>query len=568
MAPNVPESSPWIRRYNPAPDARARLLCLPHAGGSASFYLPLSRALGPDIDVLTVQYPGRQDRRHEPCVDSIAGLADALVGEVLPWADRPLAIFGHSMGAMVGFELALRLERRGTQPLVFFASGRRAPSRKREDGDPVHRRVIAELRALSGTDARVLDDEELLRMALPAIRSDYRVAVSLVATDYLTLDGARLVAGAGAGAVFSVGSAVVSSNFRGERRTRALALLGSVAGLSLAFGPTLCGLLTEMAGWRLVYGFQLVCLVLACAGMPLIRRAADHERRQAVRIDVAGAVLFCGATTLVLGGLALGSETGWASLPFLLCTVVGLACYGLFAWRESTAPSPLLSLRTLRSRRFSGITLVVAVASFTFTNAVAYLPVFLQGAFSFSPGASGAFLMFLTVPVLVAPLIAGRLAARGTPVDSIMTWSIALLVVGLVLTGVSAGPGLVWMALPMVIVGIGFGLQAGLADGEALAQVPEKEAGMGAGWINTVRLGSEAIAVSLFGSLFASFVGSAAQASRQGFAAITVGSTLFAAVIGVWSVVLMRRGRHGEARPGEPGRTVEDAQDTAGTAPR
>ncbi|GGW09991.1 hypothetical protein GCM10010264_40790 [Streptomyces globisporus] len=61
---------------------------------------------------------------------------------------------------------------------------------------------------------------------------------------------------------------------------------------------------------------------------------------------------------------------------------------------------------------------------------------------------------------------------------------------------------------------------------------------------------------------------SAAQASRQGFAAITVGSTLFAAVIGVWSVVLMRRGRHGEARPGEPGRTVEDAQDTAGTAPR
>ncbi|WP_124266084.1 MFS transporter [Streptomyces sp. ADI98-10] len=388
-------------------------------------------------------------------------------------------------------------------------------------------------------------------------------AISLVATDYLTLDAARLVAGAGAGAVFSVGSAVVSSNFRGERRTRAFALLGSVAGLSLAFGPTLCGLLTEAAGWRLVYGFQLVCLVLACAGMPLIRRAADHERRQEARIDVAGAVLFCAATTLVLGGLALGSATGWASPPFLLCTVVGTVCYGLFAWHESTTPSPLLSLRTLRSRRFSGITLVVAVASFTFTNAVAYLPVFLQGAFGFSPGASGAFLMFLTVPVLVAPLIAGRLAARGTPADRIMTWSIALLVVGLVLTGVAAEPGLVWMALPMVIVGVGFGLQAGLVDGEALAQVPEKEAGMGAGWINTVRLGSEAIAVSLFGSLFASFVGSAAHASRQGFAVITVGSTLFAAVIGVWSVVLMRRGRQAEPPPGDRGRTVGDPADTA-----
>ncbi|MGW5866083.1 thioesterase II family protein [Streptomyces sp. NPDC055239] len=193
VASNTTGSSPWIRRYNPAENARARLLCLPHAGGSASFYLPLSRELGPDVDVLTVQYPGRQDRRHEPCIDSVTGLADALVDEVLPWADRPFAIFGHSMGAMVAFELALRLERRGTRPLVVFASGRRAPSRRREDTAPVHLRddkgMIAELRALSGTDARVFEDEELLRMALPAIRSDYRAAET-----YRYVPGPRLAA--------------------------------------------------------------------------------------------------------------------------------------------------------------------------------------------------------------------------------------------------------------------------------------------------------------------------------------------------------------------------------------
>lgn len=118
MTANSTETSPWIRRYSPVTDARARLLCLPHAGGSAPFYLPFARALAPDVDVLTVQYPGRQDRRHEPCIDSITDLADSLTGEVLPWADRPLAIFGHSMGAMIAFELALRLERQGTQPLV------------------------------------------------------------------------------------------------------------------------------------------------------------------------------------------------------------------------------------------------------------------------------------------------------------------------------------------------------------------------------------------------------------------------------------------------------------------
>lgn len=193
MTVNSTETSPWIRRYSPVANARARLLCLPHAGGSASFYLPFTRELGPELDALTVQYPGRQDRRHEPCVDSITGLADALVDEVLPWADRPLAIFGHSMGAMIAFELALRLEQKGTQSLVLFASGRRAPSRLRDNPAPVHLRdeqgMIAELRALSGTDVRVFEDEELLRMALPAIRGDYKAAET-----YRYVPGPRLAA--------------------------------------------------------------------------------------------------------------------------------------------------------------------------------------------------------------------------------------------------------------------------------------------------------------------------------------------------------------------------------------
>lgn len=178
MTANLTRTSPWIRRFHPADDARARLLCLPHAGGSAPFYFPVSKALSPDVDVLAVQYPGRQDRRHEPCIDSIHALADALAEEVRPWTDRPLALFGHSMGATVAFELALRLEARGTVPLVVFASGRRAPSRH-QDGS-VHLRddegVITELRALNGTDTAVFGDEELLRMVLPAIRSDYRAA--------------------------------------------------------------------------------------------------------------------------------------------------------------------------------------------------------------------------------------------------------------------------------------------------------------------------------------------------------------------------------------------------------
>lgn len=169
-------NDPWIRRFQPSDEAPVRLVCFPHAGGSATFYFPVARALTPDVDVLAVQYPGRQDRRNEECVDDIHVLADRIVEALRPWADRPLALFGHSMGATVGYEVALRMEREGNAVLGLFASGRRAPSRYRDES--VHRRdeagLVAALKELSGTDEAVLGDEEMLRMVLPAIRGDYK----------------------------------------------------------------------------------------------------------------------------------------------------------------------------------------------------------------------------------------------------------------------------------------------------------------------------------------------------------------------------------------------------------
>nr|AXL05590.1 thioesterase [uncultured bacterium] len=152
-------------------------MCLPHAGGSASFFFPVGKALAPTVEVLAVQYPGRQDRRDEPVLDSIPELADQIVHALRHTGDRPLALFGHSMGAILAYEVALRMPDAGLPaPTHVFVSGRRAPCCDRRDPIPQlsDARIVSELKTLSGTDAAMLDDPEVLAMILPAMRGDYR----------------------------------------------------------------------------------------------------------------------------------------------------------------------------------------------------------------------------------------------------------------------------------------------------------------------------------------------------------------------------------------------------------
>jgi Predicted thioesterase involved in non-ribosomal peptide biosynthesis len=174
----------WIRRYHPARECRVRLVCFPHAGGSASYYFPVSDALRPTVEVLSVQYPGRQDRRMERCIGNIPELVTQIFDALETWLDGPpVALFGHSMGALVAYEVGRLIEAKaGIQPVRLFASGRRAPSCIRTEG--VHllddNGIVRELQRLSGTDSALMADQEMLRSLLPAIRGDYRAIETYV----------------------------------------------------------------------------------------------------------------------------------------------------------------------------------------------------------------------------------------------------------------------------------------------------------------------------------------------------------------------------------------------------
>lgn len=169
-------SGPWLRRFHPKRDVVGRLVCLPHAGGAASYFHPLSRLMSElPIDVIVVQYPGRQDRAGEPLIDDVGVLADRVADALVGWTDQPFVFLGHSMGATVAFETSRRLAETGVAPTCLFASARRAPSIHRPEpvaqlGD---RELLAEVMSLDGAGSQVLADPEIIAMVLPAIRNDY-----------------------------------------------------------------------------------------------------------------------------------------------------------------------------------------------------------------------------------------------------------------------------------------------------------------------------------------------------------------------------------------------------------
>lgn len=176
----------WIRQYHERPAGGPTLVCFPHAGGSAAAYFQLSASLSSHVEVLIVQYPGRQDRMAEACIDDVRELAQRVTEALARRRSRPLTLFGHSMGSIVAYECALRLQEQmpgdrkaETSPLLgLIASGRAAPSVQWDRG--VHRRddagIVAELTKLAGTDPALFADQDLLAHIIPPIRSDFKAA--------------------------------------------------------------------------------------------------------------------------------------------------------------------------------------------------------------------------------------------------------------------------------------------------------------------------------------------------------------------------------------------------------
>lgn len=158
-------------------DSVPRLFIFPHAGGSASFYVPFSKAFSTDMKRIAVQYPGTAGGHEYSTVPSIQELADTIY-DILrraPGPFSPTAFFGHSMGALVAFEVTRRFESAGRQITALFVSASSAPDRMRREyfRDLSDDELVRFLMELSGTDPKVLNNKDFVQMILPSLRGYY-----------------------------------------------------------------------------------------------------------------------------------------------------------------------------------------------------------------------------------------------------------------------------------------------------------------------------------------------------------------------------------------------------------
>ncbi|MEM9135795.1 MAG: alpha/beta fold hydrolase [Cyanobacteria bacterium P01_F01_bin.42] len=159
----------------PNPSAEIRLVCLPHAGGSAQIFQDWTRRLPLWIELWAVELPGRGRRWGEQPIAALSQLVPDLSAAIADEIKKPFALFGHSMGGLIAFELAHTLQQQAA-PLGLYVSAAEAPQSK-PSKPPIHGlptpEFIAELRRYDGTPAAILENEEMMELLLPTLRSDF-----------------------------------------------------------------------------------------------------------------------------------------------------------------------------------------------------------------------------------------------------------------------------------------------------------------------------------------------------------------------------------------------------------
>ncbi len=170
-------TSAGVSRPRPNPRATLRLFCFPYAGGGASVFRAWPNDLPPTIEVCAIQYPGRENRLGEPLLSSCAPLVEALAADIQPYLDRPYAFFGHSLGALIAFELARQIDHSRQPPLIHLVVSAHGAPQVASTEPQIHQlpqaEFIRKIADLNGTPDEILRRAELMELLYPILRADF-----------------------------------------------------------------------------------------------------------------------------------------------------------------------------------------------------------------------------------------------------------------------------------------------------------------------------------------------------------------------------------------------------------
>ncbi len=203
------DSLQWFPTAKPSSSATMRLFCFPYAGGSIAVFRNWARYLSGPIEICPLQLPGRGARFLEPSFQDITSLVSAISKAIIPFLDKPFAFFGHSLGGLIAYELAHQVNAEySKQPVHLTVSACPGPceiTNHRSLHGLSDQELIAELRAFKGTPAGLLENKELMALALPALRADFSLFDSFSYTERKPLKCSLTVLGGLQDRVISAG---------------------------------------------------------------------------------------------------------------------------------------------------------------------------------------------------------------------------------------------------------------------------------------------------------------------------------------------------------------------------
>lgn len=326
--------------------------------------------------------------------------------------------------------------------------------------------------------------------------------VCALAPNGAVLIAGRAVTGVGAALEVPTSLAILTVAYTDTKeRAGAIGIWASCNGIALAVGPTIGGLLVDLAGWRSI--FVLVVPVSAAAMALAIKSVPESSDPKGRRLDPIGQLL----AILALAALSFvtieGPHWGWSS-PTILGLAAAFVVSGvLFVYRQRGRTGALVPLDIFRQSEFNAALAIAGMMTFGMYAMLFLTPLYLQSLAGMSAFAVGLELLPLSVTFVIVSQYSGALAKHFGP-RAMMAAGMAAMGAGLLmLTLVSPRPNMVVIETALLVIGAGLGLNTGPVNAVAVASLPPARSGTASGLINTARMIGATLGIAVLGAVFA-----------------------------------------------------------------